>query len=409
VAGRDLDKLTAATTIAATSPAFGSVSKAADAAAASYRAFGQSAAEVPAVLSSIASLSREYGVDAAELTGALQKSGRAWKELGGSVESYLATVSLAKSKTGESGQAIGQGLNQVLTRVRRPETQRTLSAYGVSVTDESGRLLRPDEIIRRVGTAVGGLPGNDPRASSILAAVGSARNQNRELGIFGPGEDLDRALAVSRAGDTILSAQSQQAVDSLSGRLRQLREDSLNMVRSLADNTAIKSFAGGLLDVSQAATQVSKTLVGLTPVIAALGLKLSGLNLSALTSGGGALTGLGGVLGRNKLLVGLGAAAAGASIADSFGLGGTAQGVAQGEVSPSRFFANAALSGTATGAATGAFLGGPFGAAAGAALGLATSLRSASQEVDRCPMPSAVRLNIFVSSPAPARLTRTQR
>ena len=80
-----------------------------------------------------------------------------------------------RATTRESAESIATGLRTIFTRLQRPRTLEFLRQYGVELQDLEGRFVGPNEAVKRLNAAIGGLDQGDITFIKIAEEIAGFR------------------------------------------------------------------------------------------------------------------------------------------------------------------------------------------------------------------------------------------
>lgn len=266
--------------LARLSPSFGSDKETVEGLIAVFSQFGPAAGDAFGILSKINSVSKAYAVESQDLITAVQKSGGAFKQAGGSFEQFLGTITAIRSTTRESADAIATGVRTIISRLQRPKTLDFIEdVLGINLRDplDSKKTLPIFDVIDKIRTAIKeqnllSKEGEGPniKLSQITEEIGGTRQLSRVIPLLNNFEKAVAAsnLAIDSADSLTLDAAIAQ--ETLANRVQKTTEEIKRFGDTLLQDDGFQLFVKGLLTTVNAIARVGSSLAPLIPLFGTL-------------------------------------------------------------------------------------------------------------------------------------------
>ena len=237
---------------------------------ANYKAFGQTIAEIPATLDYINSLSNKNPVAPKEIFEGLSRSAATAKVAGLAFEDLAAIITTVSATTQRPGQEVGNSLNTVLTRLRRPTTTGKLKKeFGIDVTTAEGDAKKMKDILSELAALY---PTLNRLEKARLGDVAAGARQGNRFSIIMESW-TDSLIAQGRALLDTNSAmrENESIMDSVSSKLASLDTAWTRLFHTVGETgvfdamtASLEGMAGTLDAVSNATNYAVKKLSELT-------------------------------------------------------------------------------------------------------------------------------------------------
>jgi len=155
-----------------------SASEAARDLASAMAQFQLSARDLPDLLNKLNTLENSTRVRTQDLLQAIGRAGSVFRDAGGSVEQFGATVAVVAQATGRSGAEIGNALRTISTRVATGDVQSgLLENFNIAARDVSGNLKPINELLGEMVVKMGDLSQAERAELTTLVAGNFQRNR----------------------------------------------------------------------------------------------------------------------------------------------------------------------------------------------------------------------------------------
>ena len=291
----------AQTTLAAT---FNNIEDTTEAAIAVLRQFSAEARRsggeikfLQSTLDAINSVSKNFAVEAGDLTTVIRRVGGVFSSAGGSVNELIALFTSVRSTTRESAETIATGLRTIFTRIQRTDTVDQLAALGIQLRDSQGQFVGAYEAVRRLSAGLSALDPRDFRFSEIVESLGGFRQVGKVIPLIQQFAVAQDALNVAQGSAGSVARDAATAQKGLGNQIAKVREDFQALIRQFADSSTFRAIAGGALELAKAFIKIASSLEDMLPLIATLvSMKIG----QSLAPGLGALLGGRGLRGKNQ-------------------------------------------------------------------------------------------------------------
>ena len=275
-------------------PTFSDIKNTTETAIAAMKQFKLEAKDLSTVLGQINAVAGQFAVEAGDIGVAIRRAGGVFQKAGGQLTELEALFTSVRSTTRESAETIATGFRTIFTRLQRPRTIKFLRQMGIELTDLKGKFIGPFEAVKRLSIALKDLDPRDIRFAQITEQLGGFRQVSKVIPLIKEFETAQRALNVARAGGASLDRDAATAQQAVLVRVTKVKEGFNALIRTIADNSAIKTFIDGSLRLAEALLKITAALEPLLPLLTALG-------TLAIAKGVGRLAGgVGGGIGRHK-------------------------------------------------------------------------------------------------------------
>lgn len=275
-------------------PTFDSINSTAEGLIALRQQFNVTAKDYESSLGAINTVSAAFAVESDDIVTVVRKTGGAFKSASGDMVSskqafnqLLGLFTSVRQTTRESADEISTGLRTIFGRLQSNTVVSSLKDLGVNLrfTGEEARLAGEDikgqfvgayEAIRRLSTAVKGLPTTDPRFAQIVETIGGYRQISRVIPLLQQFGTAQKAYTIAQAGANSLTLDAGKAQESFQRRLTKVKEEFFDLIRILGNNKGLNSFLDNMLKGAELATKFAKSLEPLIPLLATFaGIKIA--------------------------------------------------------------------------------------------------------------------------------------
>jgi TP901 family phage tail tape measure protein len=241
---------------------------------ANYKAFNQTISEIPATLDLINSLSNMNPVAPKEIFEGLARSAATAKVAGFEFEKLAALITTVTATTQRPGQEVGNSINTVLTRLRRPRTVEALQEeFQIDIKTPEGDAKKAKEILAELAELYPKL--NRLEKARLSDIVAGARQGNRFAIIMESWTDSLIAQAKAQADTNSAMRENAQILDSTSAKLEALSTSWTRLFKTMGDS--------GLFDLAKAGLEA----IGFQIENATSGIKDMGDSLARLSGAQG--------------------------------------------------------------------------------------------------------------------------
>ena len=256
---------------------FGNIATTAEGAIAILRQFGRGVEALEGQLSAINAVSKSFAVESEDIIKAVRRTGGVFQAAGGDLNEFIALFTSVRATTRETAETIATGLRTIFTRIQRPQTIEFLKQFGVELQDLSGNFVGPFEAVKRLSTALSGLPKTSVLFAAIAEQLGGFRQIGKVIPLLQQFETSERALGKAMTGTNSLTSDAAKAQRTMAVQIAKVREEFGELTRKIADSRSFRTMVDIALKLSSAFIKVVDSLTPLIPLIATLGaIKLGG-------------------------------------------------------------------------------------------------------------------------------------
>ena len=217
-----------------------------------------------------------FAVEAKDLEETIKRTGGAFAAAGGNVNELVALFTSVRATTRESAETIATSFRTIFARLQRADIVDQLKSFGIELrrTREEadalgdskleGQFVGAYEAIRRLSAAVKDLPTTDSRFAAIAEEIGGYRQLSKTIPLLQQFATAQEALNVAQSGAASLNINAAQAQDAYVVKLQKLKEQLLELGRSIVNSQGFASFFSVL---ESGASSVLKLVQALTPLI----------------------------------------------------------------------------------------------------------------------------------------------
>ena len=212
---------------------------AANAMTVAIRAFNIEMSQAQQVTDTYSALAAKFAVSSAEIANAMEKTASSAANVGMSVQSTSAFMSVMIQTTRESAQNIGSALKSIISRygemkaspqslinvdgeeVAFNKVDTALQSIGISIKDASGQFRDFDDVIMELAGKWNTLDNNTQRYIATIMA--GNRQQSRFIALVSNSEELTRAMSTANNAENASIIQVAKTMDSLETKAQQLK------------------------------------------------------------------------------------------------------------------------------------------------------------------------------------------
>lgn len=274
---KDTEKALRALALSALAPSFDSMNETVEGSIALMRQFGISAGDLEKALGSVNAVAAKFAVEASDIITAIQRTGGVFATASKGVaegtealNQFIAVFTSVRATTRESAETIATGLRTIFTRIQRADTIDALKAYGVALTDLSGKFVGPYEAVRRLSEGLSQLDPRDLKFSRIVEELGGFRQIGKVIPLIQQLSVTQQAYAVAQRGQASLVNDAATAQQALAIRMTKVREEFIAMVRSIGQSEGFQTFVNLSLDLASALIKIADSAKGALPALTAI-------------------------------------------------------------------------------------------------------------------------------------------
>jgi TP901 family phage tail tape measure protein len=267
------------------SPTFDNITQTTEGAIAIMRQFGVEAGGLEATLGSLNAVAGQFAVESSDIIAAVRRAGGAFKSAGGSFNEFIALFTSVRQTTRESAESIATGFRTIFTRIQRPATVAFLKEIGVELTDLNNKFVGPFEAVNRLSEALTKLDPRDVRFAQVIEELGGFRQVSKVIPLIQQFGVAQKALGVAQRGTTTLADDAASAQQALLVQLSKVREEFLKLFRTVANNSAIRSFIELSVNLATALNQIADSLAPILPALTSIAGIKAGTGLASFGKG----------------------------------------------------------------------------------------------------------------------------
>ena len=263
--------------LSALAPSFDSMNETVEGSIALMRQFGISAGDLEKALGSVNAVAAKFAVEASDIITAIQRTGGVFATSSKGVaegtealNQFIAVFTSVRATTRESAETIATGLRTIFTRIQRSDTIDALKAYGVSLTDLTGKFVGPFEAVKRLSEGLSQLDPRDLKFSRIVEELGGFRQIGKVIPLIQQLSVTQQAYAVAQKGQGSLVNDAATAQQALAIRIAKVREEFIAMVRSIGQSDGFQTFVNLSLNLASALIKITDSAKGALPALTAI-------------------------------------------------------------------------------------------------------------------------------------------
>ena len=232
------------------------------------RAFNIEMSEAQQVTDTYSALAAKFAVSSAEIANAMEKTASSAANVGMSLQSTSAFMSVMIQTTRESAQNIGSALKSIISRygemkaspaslinvdgeeVAFNKVDTALKSIGISIKDASGQFRDFDDVIMELAAKWDTLDNNTQRY--IATVMAGNRQQSRFIALVSNYDELSRAMTTANESENASIVQVAKTMDSLESKTNQMKNAWQQLYLSL-------NIEGGLKRVYDFVTRILST------------------------------------------------------------------------------------------------------------------------------------------------------
>lgn len=265
---------------AALAPNFGDLQNTVEGAIAAMRQFNIPASQLIDTMGSINAVAGQFAVEAEDITSAIQRTGGAFVQTGGSLNELIALFTSVRATTRESAESISTGLRTIFARLQRPETVESLRDLGISIrrtreealalgdVNLTDQFVGGYEAIRRIAAGLRNIPTTDPRFASAVEQIGGFRQVSRVIPLIREFGTSQRALNIAQGGSASLTRSTTVAQEALEVQLTKLTERFKALFREITNSASFQVLAKAFITFGNSVAFLVEQLKPLIPLLA---------------------------------------------------------------------------------------------------------------------------------------------
>lgn len=260
-------------------------SSAANAMTVAIRAFNIEMSDAQQVTDTYSALAAKFAVSSAEIANAMEKTASSAANVGMSLQSTSAFMSVMIQTTRESAQNIGSALKSIISRygemkaspskllnvdgedVAFNKVDTALKSIGISIKDSAGQFRDFDDVIMELAKKWNTLDNNTQRY--IATVMAGNRQQSRFIALVSNYDELSRAMDVANNSQNASIVQTAKTMDSLETKAQQLQNAFSQIYLDLHIENGLKSIYDWLTRVLKTVGKLG-VLNGALPTLANL-------------------------------------------------------------------------------------------------------------------------------------------
>lgn len=204
--------------------------------------------ELNKVLDSQNYITNNAAISMQDIADATTQAASIASQYGVEMDELSALISVAVSKTRESGSEVGTALKALFINLQDTTSkpvQEAFAAVDISMTkmvDGSERLKTPIELIKELSVAFNELPEGDVKRANILNDIGGKHHANTLAAILSDLDAYNEMLALynSSSADGSAFREAEKSANNLEGSLNKLSNTWTDTVNNIADSDALK-------------------------------------------------------------------------------------------------------------------------------------------------------------------------
>lgn len=294
---REVTQALEALSKASLSPSFGNFKELSEGLISIRSQFRITANEVEGAFSSINAVSNAYAVESKDILQAIQRTGGAFRSVGGDLNEFISIFTSVRSTTRESAESIATGLRTIFTRLQRPELVENLKAMGINLRytrDEAVALgnvnleqqfIGAYQSVQRLSAALQGIPSTDPRYAKIVEELGGYRQISKVIPLLQEFTTAQNALNIAQSSGASLTVSADQAQQNFLVNINKIKESFLALTRTLVNSAGFQVFLDSIIKVGNVAVSIFDKISPLIPLFVTLGAIKFGANIGSFLSG----------------------------------------------------------------------------------------------------------------------------
>ena len=246
------------------------------------RAFNIEMENAQQVTDTYSALAAKFAVSSAEIANAMEKTASSAANVGMSIQSTSAFISVMEQTTRESAQNIGSALKSIISRygemkaspsklinvdgedVAFNKVDTALQSIGVSIKDASGQFRDFDDVIMELAQKWNTLDNNTQRY--IATVMAGNRQQSRFIALVSNYDELKRAMATANEAENASIVQVAKTMDSLESKANQLKNAFSQIYLDLHIESGLKNMYDWLTRILQTVGKLG-VLKGAVPTL----------------------------------------------------------------------------------------------------------------------------------------------
>lgn len=252
-AGIDAQKTKAALDILAKTnlaPTFNDIGQTTDDLIAIYRQFNLEAYQLKGAFDAINYVASQYAVDAGDIGEAVKKSGSAFVAAGGSLEEYIATVTIVRDRTRESANVVGTSIKTITSRLQNANIQKLLRSEGIQLINNEGNFIGPLQAFKAISKELATVNQQSTRFSKIVNAVGGLRQVSRIIPLLTNPQDFDKIEKLIKESAGSLEKDMEEALQTVTVAILKTKEAFDVFIDSITSNKVLNTLIRNVFDLT---------------------------------------------------------------------------------------------------------------------------------------------------------------
>lgn len=262
-AGLDAKKTEAAMRVLAKTnlaPNFKDVETTTDDMIAIFKQFNLQAHQLESAFDAINYVASKYAIDAADVGEAVKKSGAAFKSAGGSLEEYIATVTVIRDRTRESANVVGTSIKTIVSRLQNANIQNLLRSEGIQLVNPKGDFIGPLNAFKAIGEELRGVNQQSTRFSKIVNAIGGLRQVSRVIPLLTNPDEFAKIEDIIKNSSGSLAKDVELALKTVSVAINRTKESFDAFIDGITSNRALNSLLTTILDITTAVLKLANAI-----------------------------------------------------------------------------------------------------------------------------------------------------
>lgn len=250
--------------------------------------------ETETYIDKLSAVAASTAADLEELSIGMSRVASAANIMGVDIDQLNAQLATIVSVTREAPESIGTALKTVYARMSDIEAgldgETSLGEYttemaklGINALDSEGKLRNMGAVVEEIGNKWQSL--TREQQTALAQTIAGTRQYSRMMALFDNWEMYEQAMSTSLNATGTLAAQQAIYMDSLEGRLHEMKAASEGVFDSLFDTETIKEIVDDLTDLLEAVEYVIDSFGGMKGVIMGVSAALTGLFHGQIVSG----------------------------------------------------------------------------------------------------------------------------
>ena len=240
--------------------------------------FGGSVKDLGKVLDGQNQITNNYAISMTDIADATSIAASLASEYGVSIEQLSGLITMAVSKTRQSGSEVGNAIKSLMVNLTDSTNKKRVGVFeqlGISMekmVDGAKQMKTPIEMLEELARVYNNLPENDPKKALILGTVGNKRQGNVLAAILKDWDSLNGIMKTYESGVGSAERESKKSLESIQGQLNNLKSTGVQLVQDLVNTDDMRSLLKTLNSIAEVIHDITKSLGLFGTVVAGLGL-----------------------------------------------------------------------------------------------------------------------------------------